>query len=48
MKRYDIILFDADGTLYDFEASEARAVSEVLKVCGLPTDPETVGLYHLL
>ncbi len=46
MKRYDIILFDADGTLYDFETSEARAVSEVLEMCGLPTDPETVGLYH--
>ncbi len=46
MKRYDIILFDADGTLYDFEQSEARAVSEVLSVCGLPTDPGTIGLYH--
>ncbi len=46
MKRYDIILFDADGTLYDFETSEARAVSEVLEACGLPTDEGTVRLYH--
>ena len=46
MKRYDIILFDADGTLYDFDQSEANALSEVLDVCGLPKDAETIELYH--
>ena len=46
MKRYDIILFDADGTLYDFVRSEACALSEVLDICGLPKDDETVKLYH--
>lgn len=46
MKKYDIILFDADGTLYDFDRSEARAVSEVLEICSLPHDDDTVELYH--
>lgn len=46
MKRYDIILFDADGTLYDFDRSEANAVSEVLALSSLPVNDETVTLYH--
>ena len=46
MKAYDTILFDADGTLYDFDKSEANALSEVLTMCGIPADGETVGLYH--
>lgn len=41
-----MILFDADGTLYDFDRSEACAVSEVLEICSLPHDAETVELYH--
>ncbi len=45
-KRYDIILFDADGTLYDFNSSEANAVTEVLAAVGLPTDSGTISLYH--
>ena len=46
MKAYDTILFDADGTLYDFDKSEANALSEVLTLCGIPDDDETVELYH--
>ena len=45
-KVYDVVLFDADGTLYDFDTSEANAVSEVLTSVGLPTDKDTVSLYH--
>jgi len=26
MKKYDIFLFDADGTLYDFDMAEANAL----------------------
>lgn len=43
---YDIILFDADGTLYDFDASEAEALTETLIWAGLPTDKEILKLYH--
>ena len=46
MKKYDTILFDADGTLFDFDRSEANAVGEVLTMCGLPSDNATVELYH--
>ena len=46
MRVYDTILFDADGTLYDFDRSEANALSEVLTMCGIPATQETVGLYH--
>ena len=30
MKRFDFLLLDADGTLFDFERSEARALEQVL------------------
>lgn len=46
MKKYDTILFDADGTLFDFDRSEANAVGEVLTICGLPADADTISLYH--
>ena len=37
--RYDIVLFDADGTLFDFLRSEDEAVRETMKVFGIaPTD----------
>lgn len=45
-RRYDTILFDADGTLFDFDRSEANAIGEVLSICGLPVNDETVELYH--
>lgn len=44
--KYDIILFDADGTLYDFDASEREALTETLVWAGLPTDEGTMMLYH--
>ncbi len=44
--KYDIILFDADGTLYDFDASERKALSETLVWAGLPADEDTMMLYH--
>lgn len=43
---YDIILLDADGTLYDFDASEREALTETLQWAGMPTDAETLELYH--
>ena len=34
MKKYDIFLFDADGTLYDFDMAEANALQIMFKNCG--------------
>lgn len=46
MMKYGIILFDADGTLYDFDAAEKLSLNETLAFAGIPSDPETVALYH--
>lgn len=43
---YDIILLDADGTLYDFDASEENAMSETLRHAGLPATREIISVYH--
>ena len=34
MMRYPILLFDADGTLLDFEQTEADALPEVFSALG--------------
>ncbi|NLZ45982.1 MAG: noncanonical pyrimidine nucleotidase, YjjG family [Clostridiales bacterium] len=34
MSSYDIFLFDADGTLYDYDKSEADALKAVFNFCG--------------
>ena len=34
MKKYDIFLFDADGTLYDFDMAEANALKVMFNNCG--------------
>ncbi len=44
--RYDIILLDADGTLYDFDASEENAMAETLRYVGLPDTKEIISTYH--
>ncbi len=44
--KYGIILFDADGTLYDFDLSEKISLDETLAFAGVPSDPETLALYH--
>ncbi len=43
--KYDIILFDADGTLLDFHKSETEAVSEVMALHGIDPTEENVRLY---
>ncbi len=43
--RYDVVLFDADGTLLDFLKSEKEAVSEVMSVYGIEPTDENVRLY---
>lgn len=43
--KYDLLLADADGTLFDFLAGERNALEAVLERFQLPGGPETVALY---
>lgn len=45
MRRYDIVLLDADNTLFDFNAAEAQALDAVLAEFGWPRDEETKRTY---
>lgn len=44
--RYQYLLVDNDNTLMDFNVAEAKALVDVLKNHGLPTDDHTVHTYH--
>ena len=46
MPKYDVVLLDADDTLFDFQRSEREALCRVLAQRGYPTDGETLALYH--
>ncbi len=43
--KYDWIFFDADGTLFDYDAAEAAALEGAFEACGLPYEPEIGPLY---
>ncbi len=40
------VLFDLDGTLFDYDAAEAGAVLATLRDAGLPATPEVVAAYR--
>jgi len=44
--RYDNLLMDADGTIFDFDRSEAEAVAATLDGFSLPHDEMWVNTYH--
>ena len=44
--RYRYLLIDNDNTLMDFNAAEAKALTETLVHHGLPADEGTVQAYH--
>ena len=45
MKSYDVFLFDADGTLFDFELAEATAFKSVFESYGFRCSDEIITLY---
>jgi len=45
MKHYPIILLDADGTLFDFDRAEERALGQVFAWGKIPDTPENRQLY---
>jgi len=45
--KYELLIFDADKTLYDFDATEKFALENVFKVYGLPYKEEVhLKLFH--
>ena len=45
MAAYDVILFDADNTLFDFDRSEHEALRQALAAFSIPCSPDTEGRY---
>lgn len=46
MKTYKTILFDVDGTLLDFQASERAALERTFQKHGYPLDSRVKQIYH--
>ena len=46
MKRFDFLLLDADGTLFDFDRAEARALEQVFRWAGID-DVERARMLYL-
>jgi len=42
---YDWVFFDADGTLFDYQAAEVAALAGAFAACGLPFEPAAGPLY---
>lgn len=48
MQRYRYLLFDADGTLFDFDRSEREALKRAFDQHHLPFDEKIHFLYHVI
>ena len=46
IKKYQVFLFDADNTLYDYDAAEANALRIVLEHCGFEYSDEIRAKYR--
>jgi len=44
--RYDWLLFDADGTLFDYDKAEAAALQQTFLALGAPFQPDYLGDYR--
>ena len=47
MKKYQVLLFDVDGTLLDFDKAERIGIERVLTHFGVPATEENVQKYKL-
>lgn len=45
MKAYNVILLDADGTIFDFDACESEALNLAFKKCGYQLNDEIKAMY---
>ena len=48
MKKYQVLLFDVDGTLLDFDKAERIGIDRVLTHFGVPATEDNVQKYHHL
>ena len=48
MKKYDVLLFDVDGTLLDFDRAEEMGIEGLLEYYGVPVTAENKEKYHHL
>lgn len=48
MKNYDLVIFDADHTLFDFDKAEENALSEMMEKMGSHIDSGRLSLYKKL
>ena len=48
MKKYEVLLFDVDGTLLDFNKAEEEGIEGLLKHYGAPVSAENKHKYHLV
>ena len=46
LPRYPILLFDADGTLFDFEKAEENALYQAFRTVGFSCTPDIYHRYH--
>src|SRR5271156_1132847 len=46
MQRYQWLLFDADGTLFDFDRAEVRALKQAFGLIGVAFDPGYLATYQ--
>lgn len=46
--RYRWLLFDADGTLFDYDQAEAGALARTFARFGLPLAPDTIAAYRAI
>lgn len=46
LSSYQVLLLDLDGTLYDFEKAERKALIDLLAAWGLSCSEEDVAAYH--
>ena len=47
MKKYEVLLFDVDGTLLDFNQAEREGIEGLLKHFGVSVTEENIHKYHL-
>lgn len=44
--KYDVLLFDVDNTILDFDKSEETALANAFAKCGLPYDAHVLNVYR--
>lgn len=48
MKKYEVLLFDVDGTLLNFDKAEEDGIEGLLRYYGVPVTEENKQKYHVL